>query len=51
VIVSLDSPSCEVTLLILCIGGLSGRYPTGQGIVPFEAHWSPRKWTRVLELV
>jgi hypothetical protein len=22
--------------LILCIGGLSGRYPTGQGIIPFE---------------
>jgi hypothetical protein len=37
--------------LILCIGGLSGRYPTGQGIIPFEARWSPRKWTRVLEPV
>jgi hypothetical protein len=22
-------------------GGLSGRYPTGQGIIPFEARWSP----------
>jgi hypothetical protein len=51
VIVSLDSPSCEVTLLILCIGGLSGRYPTGQGIIPFEARWSPLEWTRVLEPV
>jgi hypothetical protein len=37
--------------LILCIGGLSGRYPTGQGIMPFEARWSPREWTRVLEPV
>jgi hypothetical protein len=51
VIVSLDSPLCEVTLLILCIGGLSGRYPIGQGIIPFEARWSPLEWTRVLEPV
>jgi hypothetical protein len=32
-------------------GGLSGRYPTGQGIIPFEARWWPRNWTRVLEPV
>jgi hypothetical protein len=37
VTVSLDSPSCEVTLFDPVIGGLSGRYPTGQGIIPFEA--------------
>jgi hypothetical protein len=28
-----------------------GRYPTGQGIIPFEARWSPQEWTRVLEPV
>jgi hypothetical protein len=32
-------------------GGLSGRYPTGQGIIPFEVCWSPLEWTRVLEAV
>jgi hypothetical protein len=37
--------------LILCIGGLSGRYLTGQGIIPFEARRSPLEWTRVLEPV
>jgi hypothetical protein len=31
--------------------GLSGHYPTGQGIIPFEARWSPQEWTHVLELV
>jgi hypothetical protein len=29
------------TLLDLVFGGLSGRYPTGQGVIPFEARWSP----------
>jgi hypothetical protein len=48
---SLDSPSCEVTLFDPVSGGLSGRYPTGQGIIPFEARWSPRERTRVLEPV
>jgi hypothetical protein len=51
VTVSLDSPSCEVTLFDPVFGGLSGRYPTGQGIIPFEARWSPQEWTHVLELV
>jgi hypothetical protein len=32
-------------------GGLSGRYPTGQGIIPFEARRSPQKWTHVLNLL
>jgi hypothetical protein len=32
-------------------GGLSGRYPTGQGIIPFEARGSPQERTRVLEPV
>jgi hypothetical protein len=32
-------------------GGISGRYPIGQGNIPFEARWSPQEWTRVLELV
>jgi hypothetical protein len=51
VTVSLDSPSYEVTLFDHVFGGLSGCYPTGQGIIPFEAHWSPQDWTRVLESV
>jgi hypothetical protein len=42
VTVSLDSPSCEVTLFDPVFSGLSGRYPTGQGIIPFEARWSPQ---------
>jgi hypothetical protein len=37
------------TLFDPTVGGLSGRYPTGQGIIPFEVRWSPQKWTRVLE--
>jgi hypothetical protein len=32
-------------------GGLSGRYPTGQAIIPFEVCWSPLEWTCVLEPV
>jgi hypothetical protein len=32
-------------------GGLSGRYPIGQEIIPFEARESPHEWTRVLEPV
>jgi hypothetical protein len=51
VTVSLDSPSCEVTLFDSVFGGLSGRYPTGQGIIPIEARWSPQECTRVLEPV
>jgi hypothetical protein len=39
------------TLFDLAFGGLSGRYPTGQRIIPFEARWSPQKWTHVLESV
>jgi hypothetical protein len=49
VTVSLDSPSYEVTLFDPVFGDLSGRYPTGQGIIPFEARWSPQEWTCVLE--
>jgi hypothetical protein len=33
------------------IGGLSGCYPTGQRIIPFEARWSLQERTRVLEPV
>jgi hypothetical protein len=51
VTVSLDSPSCEVTLFDPVFGGLSGCYLTGQGIIPFEARWSPLEWARVLEPV
>jgi hypothetical protein len=51
VTVSLDSPSSEVTLFDPVFGGLSRRYQTGQGIIPFEARWSPQEWTRVLEPV
>jgi hypothetical protein len=29
------------TLLDPAFGGLSGRYPTGQGVTPFEVRWSP----------
>jgi hypothetical protein len=29
------------TLFDPTFGGLSGRYPTGQEIIPFEVHWSP----------
>jgi hypothetical protein len=39
------------TLFDPAIGGLSGRYPTGHGIILFEARWSPQEWTRVLEPV
>jgi hypothetical protein len=39
------------TLFDPAFGGLSARYPTGQGIIPFEARWSPQEWTRVLEPV
>jgi hypothetical protein len=39
------------TLFDPTFGGLSGRYPTGQRIIPFEARRSPLKWTRVLEPV
>jgi hypothetical protein len=39
------------TLLDPAFGGLSGRYPTGQGIIPFEARGSPQERTRVLEPV
>jgi hypothetical protein len=59
-------PACDVKCNGICIsglafvrgtlfdpafGGLSGRYPTDQGIIPFEARWSPQEWTRVLEPV
>jgi hypothetical protein len=39
------------TLFDPAVGGLSGRYPTGQGVIPFEARWSPQEWTHVLEPV
>jgi hypothetical protein len=39
------------TLLDPAFGGLSGRYPTGQRIIPFEARGSPQERTRVLEPV
>jgi hypothetical protein len=29
------------TLFDPAFGGLSGRYPTGQGFTPFEVRWSP----------
>jgi hypothetical protein len=29
------------TLFDPAFGGLSGRYLTGQGVIPFEVHWSP----------
>jgi hypothetical protein len=39
------------TLFDPAFGGLSGRYPIDQGIIPFEARWSPQEWARVLEPV
>jgi hypothetical protein len=39
------------TLFDTTFGGLSGRYPTGQGIIPFEARGSPQERTRILEPV
>jgi hypothetical protein len=39
------------TLFDPAFGGFSGRYPTGQGVIPFEARRSPLEWTRVLEPV
>jgi hypothetical protein len=40
------------TLLDLAFGGLSGHYPTGQGVTPFEVRLEPlRERTRVLEPV
>jgi hypothetical protein len=39
------------TLLDPAFGGLSGRYPTGQGIIPFEARGSPQERTHILEPV
>jgi hypothetical protein len=59
-------PACDVKCNGICIsrlvfvrgtlfdpafGGLSGRYPTGQEIIPFEARGSPQERTRVLEPV
>jgi hypothetical protein len=29
------------TLFDPAFSGLSGRYPTGQGVTPFEVRWSP----------
>jgi hypothetical protein len=39
------------TLFDPAFGGLSGHYPTGQGIIPFEARGNPQEWSRVLEPV
>jgi hypothetical protein len=39
------------TLFDPAFGGLSGRYPTGQKIILFEARWSSPEWTRVHEPV
>jgi hypothetical protein len=39
------------TLFDPAFGGLSGHYPTGQGVTPFEVRWSPRERTYVLEPV
>jgi hypothetical protein len=39
------------TLFDPAFGGLSGRYPTGQGVTPFEVRWSPYERTCVLEPV
>jgi hypothetical protein len=59
-------PACDVKCNGICIsglafvrgtlfdpafGGLSGCYPTGQVIIPFEARGSPQERTRVLEPV
>jgi hypothetical protein len=59
-------PACDVKCKGICIsglafvrgtlfdpafGGLSGRYPLGQGIILFEARGSPLERTRVLEPV
>jgi hypothetical protein len=61
---SCNIPACDVQCNGICIsglafvrgtlfdpalGGLSGRYLTDQGIIPFEARWSPQERTRVLE--
>jgi hypothetical protein len=63
---SCNMPACDVTCDGNCISGLafvrgtlfdpafnglSGRYPTGQGIIPFEVRWSPQEWTLVLDPV
>jgi hypothetical protein len=39
------------TLFDPAFSGLSGRYPTGQGIILFAECWSPQEWTHVLEPV
>jgi hypothetical protein len=39
------------TLFDPAVGGLLGRYPTGQGVTPFEVCWSPCERTYVLEPV
>jgi hypothetical protein len=39
------------TLFDPAFGGLSGRYPIGQGIIPFEARGSPQERTHVLKPV
>jgi hypothetical protein len=39
------------TLFDPAFGGLSGCYPTGQGIIPLEARGSPQERTRVFEPV
>jgi hypothetical protein len=63
---SCNIPACDVKYDGICVselafvrgtlfdptfGGLSGRYPTGQRIILFEARWSPQEWTRILEPV
>jgi hypothetical protein len=39
------------TLFDSAFGGLSGRYPIGQGVTPFEVRWSPCERTCILEPV
>jgi hypothetical protein len=39
------------TLFDPAVGGLSGRYPTGHGVTPFEVRRSPCDRTCVLEPV
>jgi hypothetical protein len=34
------------TLFDPAVSGLSGCYPTGQGVTPFEVHWTPCERTR-----
>jgi hypothetical protein len=51
VTVSLDSPSCKVTLFDPVSVVYRDATQQAKGLYHFQARWSPLEWTRVLEPV